>query len=237
MSDQDSSSSTISIKPDPGSAGPYRRGNRNEPPRQSHFNGLLVFVIALMAVVMGIGGYALYEANQLLIAGQKNIEDLDARLAATGTDVSKTLQTMQAGIKDLTDGLKANEHEIRKLWDVSNKRNRNWIKNNEKEITKASVLIAEVASELGTLEAAASDAVSEVDDLRTKVLLTEGQIQDQVDHLIATQRELSILEKQMKEVDEAIQAIDLHRIQVNQEIRFLKEGLRSQGVSVQEEGG
>ena len=69
------------------------RSGRAEAPRQSNFNGLLVFVIILMAVIMGVGGYTIYEvqqklnqANVLLEKGQENISALEARLAATGTD-------------------------------------------------------------------------------------------------------------------------------------------------------
>lgn len=229
MSDEHRTSSGISITPDRDEVAPYRRDRRAEPPRQTHFNGLLVFVIALMAIIMGIGGYALYEANQLLLAGQKNVEDLDARLAATGTDVSKTLQSMQGQLKSA-------EHEIRKLWDVSNKRNKSLIRANEKGLANVKKQLADFLTTYSNLEkdlkgvkSLSEEAVAQVEDMQTRSMLTEGQIQDQTDQLTATKRQVVILEKQLKEINEAILAIDQHRIQVNQDLRDLRERLQLQG--------
>ena len=68
-----------------------------------------------MAIIMGVGGFVLYEvqqnlalSNQLLDQGQNNIRDLDTRLSETGTDVLKTTQ-------DLSDQVKLNFTEIDKL--------------------------------------------------------------------------------------------------------------------------
>lgn len=182
---------------------------------------------------MGIGGYALFEANKLLLVGQKNIEDLDSRLAATGTDVSKTLQSMQAQMK-------SSEHEIRKLWDVTNKRNKQWIQTNEKGLANVKKQLASFLTKYSKLErdflvvkSASDEALAEVEDMRTRSMLTEGQIQEQTDQLTATKRQVAIFEKQLKEINEAILAIDQHRAQLNQDLRYLREQLQVQP----EEGG
>ncbi|MDA0977075.1 MAG: hypothetical protein O3B72_00815, partial [Proteobacteria bacterium] len=80
-----------SIKPAQDEVASYRRGGQTKAPKQSNFNGMLVFVIVLMAIMMGIGGYTLYEvqlklerSNELLAEGQENVRMLEARLAATG---------------------------------------------------------------------------------------------------------------------------------------------------------
>ena len=78
----DSRETIPSIKPDQVDVASYRRNARTDPPKQSNFNGFLVFVIALMAIIMGVGGFALYEvqqslalSNKLLDQGQNNIRD------------------------------------------------------------------------------------------------------------------------------------------------------------------
>ena len=70
-----------SIKPDQADVASYRRNARVDPPKQSNFNGFLVFVIPLMAIIMGVGGFVIYEvqqslaiSNQLLNQGQNNIK-------------------------------------------------------------------------------------------------------------------------------------------------------------------
>jgi len=225
MSDENRRRPEISITPDRQDLVTERRGRRTEPARQSHFNGLLVFVIALMAIVMGIGGYALYEANNLLIEGQKNIEELDARLAATGTDVSKTLQTIQNQIKQFSGQMEASEHEIRKLWDVANKRNKDWIKANEAAIGVLNKKMVQVEALLKKVGESVSELESAIEDERASLALIEGRILDQTDQMNLAKRQLGIMEKQLKDINEAIKAIDQHRIQVNQEIRFLRDSI------------
>ena len=112
----------------------YRRSNRAEIPKQSNFNGILVFIIFLMVVVMGVGGYILYqvqmkldESNVLLGKSQRSIQELEDRLSATGTDVSLTLQSMQ-------EQLGTNVSEIDKLWAVAYRQNRPKIEALEKSL-------------------------------------------------------------------------------------------------------
>jgi len=123
-----------SIKPEQDEVASYRSSGRSAAPKQSNFNGLLVFVIVLMAIMMGFGGYTLFEvqkkldqSNELLAQGQENIRELDSRLAATGTDVSKTLQ-------DLKEQVSTNFSEIDKLWAVSYRQNRPDIQKNVRAI-------------------------------------------------------------------------------------------------------
>ena len=44
----------------------YRRSGSSDAPKQSNFNGILVFALVLMAIVMGVGGFALYQIQQKL---------------------------------------------------------------------------------------------------------------------------------------------------------------------------
>ena len=113
-----------SITPDAADVSSYRRGGRSEAPKQSNFNGILVFIVVLMLLVMGFGGYVLLqvqnklnEANGLLSKSQASIGELEARLAATGSDVSKTFETMQ-------EQSNTNLSEIDKLWAVAYRQNR-----------------------------------------------------------------------------------------------------------------
>jgi len=83
-----------SITPDAADVSSYRRGGRSEAPKQSNFNGILMFIVVLMLLVMGFGGYVLFqvqtkldEANRLLEKSQTSIGELESRLAATGSDV------------------------------------------------------------------------------------------------------------------------------------------------------
>jgi chromosome segregation ATPase len=220
------------------------RGGRANAPRQSNFNGMLVFVIVLMAIMMGIGGYTLYEvqkklerANILLAKGQENVIELERRLNATGTDVSKTLVSINSQMS-------VNVDEIRKLWDVSNKRNKKWIQDNQSAIrankSSAQRVLnnnSEITHQLGVVVSGFDKLSKEVktvqqrlldenEELVTQVSLVRGQMQDQIVDIKGINRQLISLIGKQNNIQEAIEAIDEHRRQLNKKLSELNTQLR-----------
>ncbi len=225
------------IRPAHDEVSSYRRSGRSEAPKQSNFNGILVFVIVVMAIMMGVGGFTIYEvqkkldqSNLLLARGQENVQELENRLSATGTDVSKTLQNMK-------DQMATNVSEIDKLWGVSHRQNKPAIQKNEAELARVATEIrgrlqpmsAAVDSvtrgfeKLSSETAAVRKAVLEdSEEMTTQVAIVRGQIQDQVVLVEGNRRQIAILAKQMKEAQEAIDVIDQYRRQINQRLMDLQ---------------
>ncbi|MFP6792552.1 MAG: hypothetical protein VB996_04715 [Pseudomonadales bacterium] len=246
MSDQ--KENIPSIKPAQDEVASYRRSGRSEAPKQSNFNGLLVFVIVLMAIMMGIGGYTLYEvqerlerSNQLLEQGQENIRQLDSRLAATGTDVSKTLQ-------DLKAQMNTNFTEIDKLWAVSHRQNKPDIQKNVRaiaglkrdqgaKINSMSVLVKKMSSNyqaiLNELSGLREGLRQDNEELITEIALLRGQVQDQAVDQGATKRNLNSLDREMKEMQAAIDSIDTHRRQISQKLNELQNNIQASGSPIQ----
>lgn len=235
MSDQ--KESIPSIKPAQDEVASYRRSGRFEAPKQSNFNGLLVFVIVLMAIMMVIGGYTLYEVQQrlassseLLEQGQENTRQLESRLAATGTDVSKTLLDLKAQVN-------TNFTEIDKLWAVSHRQNKPDIQKNVRAIA---ALKGDLGGKINVMDVAFKKmssqyqaTLNEVSGLReglhqdneeliTGIALLRGQVQDQSVVQGATKRNLNSLERQVKELQAAIDSIDVHRRQISQKLNELE---------------
>jgi len=232
------------------------RGDRAGAPRQNNFNGMLVFVIVLMAIMMGIGGYTLFEvqkklerANILLAKGQENVIELERRLNATGTDVSKTLVSIDSQ-------LKVNADEIRKLWDVTNKRNKKWIQDNQAAIknnkSNAQQVLnnnSELTRQLGAVVSGFEKLSKEVrtvqqgllddnEELITQITLVRGQMQDQVVGIKGINRQLTSLTGKQKSTQEAIDAIDEHRRQLNKKLSDLNTQVRQlQGGSTVTDSG
>ena len=76
------------IRPARDEVSSYRRSNRADAPAKSNFNGILVFVIVVLAVMMGVGGFVLIEvqkkldqSNVLLQKGQESVQQLEGRLS------------------------------------------------------------------------------------------------------------------------------------------------------------
>jgi chromosome segregation ATPase len=222
-----------SIKPEQDEVASYRSSGRSAAPKQSNFNGLLVFVIVLMAIMMGFGGFTLFEvqkkldqSNELLAQGQENIRELDSRLAATGTDVSKTLQ-------DLKEQVSTNFSEIDKLWAVSYRQNRPDIQKNVRAIT---ALEDNLGKKVETMDQSVKQMSSQYqltlneilslregllrdnEELITEIALLRGQVQDQAVAQEAMRRNISSLTQQVRETEEAIAAIDRHRLQLTQKL-------------------
>jgi chromosome segregation ATPase len=216
-----------------------RRRNLSAP-RQSNFRGLLVFCLVIMGVVLSIGGYTLYEvqqrlnqSNELLDQANKGVADLEARLAATGTDVSKELQTLK-------EQQATNFSEIDKLWRVAYRENRPNIKKlessfkdmattNEKLSTDIIALRSQVKESAGafkslsdTMNQTRENLLADNEELKTSISLVRGQVQDQGVQAEATKRSLAALEQDLKEVQEAINAIDRYRQQINQRLLQLE---------------
>lgn len=231
-----------SIKPEQDEVASYRSSGRSAAPKQSNFNGLLVFVIVLMAIMMGFGGYTLFEvqkkldqSNELLAQGQENIRELDSRLAATGTDVSKTLQ-------DLKEQVSTNFSEIDKLWAVSYRQNRPDIQKNVRAIA---TLEDNLGKKVETMDQSVKQmssqyqtTLNEISNLRegllrdneeliTEIALLRGQVQDQAVAQEAIRRNISSLTQQVKETKEAIAAIDRHRLQLTQKLAQLQALIQS----------
>ena len=226
-----------SIKPEQDEVASYRSSGRSAAPKQSNFNGLLVFVIVLMAIMMGFGGFTLFEvqkkldqSNELLAQGQENIRELDSRLAATGTDVSKTLQ-------DLKEQVSTNFSEIDKLWAVSYRQNRPDIQKNVRAIAalednlgkkvetmdqSVKQMSSQYQSTLSEISSLREGLLRDNEELITEIALLRGQVQDQAVAQEAIRRNISSLTQQVKETKEAIAAIDRHRLQLTQKLAQLQ---------------
>jgi methyl-accepting chemotaxis protein len=234
------------IRPARDEVSSYRRSNRADAPAKSNFNGILVFVIVVLALMMGLGGFVLIEvqkkleqSNILLQKGQESVQQLEDRLSATGTDVSKTLQNLQARMD-------TNVSEIDKLWAVSYRQNKPAIKENLDEIVKIrSDLATNVVPLSNTVQGMIesfnklSSNMTEVrqgllienEETTTQMSMVRGQVQDQSVQVEGNKREISILSKHVKETQEAIDVIDQYRKQVNQRLIDLQGQIQDQAAN------
>ena len=196
--------------------------------------------------MMGVGGFVLIEvqkkldqSNVLLQKGQESVQQLEDRLSATGTDVSKTLQNMQGKMD-------TNVSEIDKLWKVAYRQNKPAIQENLDEIVKIrSDLKTNVAPLNNTVQGMiesfnklSSDMIEvrqgmliENEETTTQVSMVRGQVQDQSVQVEGIKREISILSNQMKETQEAIDVIDQYRKQVNQRLIDLQGQIQDQSAN------
>ena len=214
----------------------YRRSARSEPPRQTNWGGLMAFTIVVMAAALAAGGYSLYrlhlqlERNEAVLARMEaSNKDLEARLAATGTDTSKAF-------RDVDGRVQQNYSEIDKLWAVAYRQNKPEIQQNAQAIEKLELQMqGRLVAMDGTVQAlngqlaslqeqqALREAVlQDPEEVITQLSLLQDQAREQAVALEALQRQGNSLRKTMKEVQADIVAINGFRANFNERLLDLE---------------
>lgn len=226
------------IKPEQDEVASYQRTGRREAPRQSNFNGILVFVIVLMAIMMGVGGFTLWQvqqklhqANTLLTQGQQDTQGLEQRLSQTGDTASKKFTDMAAQIK-------TNVSQIDKLWASAYRQNKADIKANKDDIGAVKTSTGKMQQQVSQLNASVSkvsaaaatlkqDSQSQLDDMSTQVSLVRGQVQGHSVTMEANKRSAAVLRKQVQDLQDAVNVINRYRQQVNQQLLQLRSEVKA----------
>jgi len=234
------------IKPHRDEVAAYRRGGRSEAPKQSNFNGILVFSLIVLAIMIGVGGFTLFEvqkqldhSNALLEKSLQNLRNLENELARTGSNSSKTFQSMETQ-------LKTNVTEIDKLWAIAHRQNKPKIAELENKLKRANVEQQKLTTQLKTFSSVVSDfsadfasltkAMTKVskntsDDskaMTTQVALVRSQVQDQADLQENTKRTIALQDQKITELEEAVDVFDRYRRQVNTKLLALQAQLNEQ---------
>lgn len=164
----------MKIVPERDDPAPIRSGSSGS----SGGNGLIWFAVVLL--IAGIG--AVYFQNTQLAArveqqqasltqATQRIQLLEDELTATGRDLSKSGNTLEKR-------LEASELEIRKLWDLSNKRNKVDIANNEETLKKLAKEIKALEDTQKEQQLALTDEMATRENM-DKALQTEQQVFNQ----------------------------------------------------------
>lgn len=233
----------------PGGKGPREPGGGGSSGKSSGGGGQgpwLLVSLALLALVLVMGAWTYREITDLrgrletaMDRSGQRLDNLESLVSATDETLSQSENSLQSRLQDQMD-------EIRKLWDVSNKRNRGWIKDNEKAIGSLESTTAELEKNMESLRGDISTLREEVKQASSE----QGKTQTQVDMLADTVQQLEAADaryekqlkelqslreqwqetdKRLKEMDEAIEAFDAYRRQVNQRLQKLEDSAGASG--------
>tara|TARA_B100001146_G_scaffold182768_1_gene165292 strand:+ start:1343 stop:2050 length:708 start_codon:yes stop_codon:yes gene_type:complete len=147
------------------------------------------------------------------IAGQSFVE----RISVIEESLSEQKLQTQELIESTGQDLKFINKEIRKLWDLSNKKNRKEIANNlkelknlDEELSKLNKLVSSLGAKQRARDLEFSKLENSLDKLKTQ---TAGLVPAEDD---------SILEGRLAAQDEAIDSMDAYRKQVNKTLMSLQ---------------
>lgn len=228
----------IAVDPDDAGAGRSSRRTRRRS-RGGGGGGSSSAHLLVLVPIIGViaAGWFIFNQQQQLGEAQQALADADRRIAGLESRLRLTDEALSETGADTNEQMTFWESEIRKLWDMANKRNRGWIETNRANLQKLTSSVGALESTLKTLQGtvtsidASMDKQQEVSDLATALdmrvqRLTRDQ-RDLVDKVntasqIANSLKAS-LEKRVEENEEAIRAFDTHRQQINAELRELRD--------------
>ncbi|MFY0666220.1 MAG: hypothetical protein JXQ97_16480 [Natronospirillum sp.] len=131
---------------------------------------VLLFVLAGGIGYLGYDGWqmraSLQEAQRQLVTTNTRLIELESQLSATDESLSLNESAIQSKLNNILS-------EIRKLWDVADARNRDWIRENQ-------AAIAELQSTTGTLRTQATSTQNQTGELSTSVTRLIDQFEDEL---------------------------------------------------------
>lgn len=194
-----------------------------------------IFGLLLALVALAVAGYTysqLQQSRTALVQSEQTRQQLDERvrsleqkLDVAGSESTQSLAALQANVRE-------NASEIRKLWGVSNDRNK-------KAIEELKTTTAAMQKQLGTLDQGLQKRIGEVTaDLKVLEDLIQGQqgAVSRADRFVTEQRQAlesltsklngidSDLRRRVANNEEAIKSVDAFRAQVTQELMRLRGG-------------
>ena len=225
----DRSAPELSTKSSPG----YRRGSgRGADTKSSGGAGKQIGMNLIMAILLAglvLAGWFIANQQQMLAEERDRVTDANARLMKLESRLSATDSALSQGGQDTSQKINLWESEIRKLWAVSNDRNKKWIEDNQKAVKKITGSLNGIEASSRDLKAAVGRHETAFDQQQTLVD-NLASLEMQMQQIIRGQRDLvdkvnsanqavaSLRAGVAGKVDdnaEAIASIDAYRVAIN----------------------
>ena len=231
------------IAADPDDSTGYRRGGKPRPPEGGGTGRLLGLNVVLAVLVAGlvVAGWFVASQHQQLSEAERLLGEADQRLRRLEERLQLTDQTMSSSGDEVQDQLGFWEDEIRKVWDVANKRNKNWIVENQGNLKRHGERLATIESSVTSLKSSVSrhdkafgqqaamlDQLAELQLQLRQVAEQQRRMTDQLN--VARQGFASLesgLERRVANNEEAVEAIDAYRIQLNNRLNDVRNRIET----------
>ena len=228
---------SISASRDDGGSGQRRPREPRKDQRESGGAGFGTWLmIVLLLAGLGIAGWFILNQHQLLQAAAAEQASASDRIAVLEDRLRATDEVMSDTGADTREQLGFWESEIRKVWDIAYRDNRKWIKENQALLATHTDTLGSVTGQLSTLseQLATQSEALEATELALKKLDTLGALSAQVSGIERAQAELSGqltelnaqgLTERILRNEQAVNAIDAYRVQLNSRLNDLRDRL------------
>ena len=176
------------------------------PPKQ------FFFYLVVSAIVL-----ATFSWTYIGISSQQdNLVKINNRLISLEENIQLSSDSSEESIETLLADLKIVNREIRKLWDLSNKRNKKDIS----ILTEQNKVISDEIFEVQNSSASNTESLAEID-------ASLKNIKARLAKLSSFELNSNTFAERLAELEEAIEAVDAYRKQTNQTIADLQDQLSS----------
>lgn len=195
-------------------------GTSSVAPRPAQTPWVLIVFLLIVSVAVVYLALQQYSTQQLINAYEERLSIADERIvtleqALTQTDESVAMNetALNAQFKAIKAESDMQMSEIRKLWDVANKRNREWIEANQEAVKQASDSIAAVTAQtnriseqVSTVQASMTSLNSERESDLAALTQLNTQMQDQ-------NRSMETLSSSLAEIGAQLESVSIEDIQ------------------------
>ena len=210
--------------------------------RDSGGGGRLIgFSLALAVLAAGLAAAGWFIANQqrLLTEEQLRVADANTRIEALEDRLRMTDQVLSETDAETGEQIDFWESEIRKLWTISNERNRKWIQDNQRLLqsqTKTLQALDSTDKSLKSTVARHEKALGRQQEVADQLAAIELQLQrvlrgqrDLVDKVNAAAQTVAGMDSSVDDHEQAIAAIDSYRRQFNTRLVDIEQRLDELG--------
>ena len=215
----------------------YRRGGSRRSSGGSDgssFSNRIFSVILLLG--LAAAGWFLFVQQEELGEERGRLDQANQRLMVLEERLSATDNAMMQEGQDTKEQIGFWQDEIRKLWAVSNERNKKWIKDNERSINKITGSIDGVVASTRNIQAAVDrhesafeqqqgiiDQLASLELQLQQIVRSQRDLVDKVNKVNASFSQIrGDLSGKVNDNVEAIESIDAYRVTLNAKIRELE---------------
>lgn len=198
-------------------------------------------VLAVLIGGLAVAGWFIAEQYQRLEAESSALADARSRLEVLEDRLRVTDEALTERGETTSEQINFWESEIRKLWAVSNDRNKKWIEDNQKAIASLQQSLSglqatsrEIQGTLGRHEsafAAQQKLVDEFNSIQMQIQQVSRSQRDLVDRVNSAQQTVaqlrSGLANRVEETEQAVAAIDAYRLQLNSRLADIERRISS----------
>lgn len=223
---------TTTARQPPSSAKPSSSTTVSKPAKKSSGFSVVTFFLGLFVVLLvGACAFLYLQTTELeldKVALEGRIADIESKLSVTDESLSQSGAALQSVMKEHSNELELHMSEIRKLWAVAYDRNRVAIEElqaNQKNIDTRIDSLVSAASKLDPLVQGYSGIESRLETISTQLLVQSATVddlsstdRDLADNLNKLSTGINTQSEVISDLQEAIDAIDQYRLQINQRL-------------------